>query len=115
MNPADEHAIMLARAEGRIVQAFGIPRVFLRPRRLQRKRSKGWRKPEGSISVTRPGRWGNPFKGPDAIERFRAYAEERLAREPAWLEPLRGRDLLCWCAPSSRCHADVLLELAARR
>jgi hypothetical protein len=28
------------------------------------------------------------------------------------LEPLRGRDLACWCAPEFSCHADVLLELA---
>lgn len=32
------------------------------PQRIQRKRVKGWRKPEGAICVTRPGRWGNPFK-----------------------------------------------------
>ncbi|CPT66826.1 Uncharacterised protein [Mycobacteroides abscessus subsp. abscessus] len=32
------------------------------PQRIQLRRSAGWRKPEGAISVTRPGRWGNPFK-----------------------------------------------------
>ncbi|SIJ20441.1 Uncharacterised protein [Mycobacteroides abscessus subsp. massiliense] len=32
------------------------------PRRIQLRRSAGWRKPEGAISVARPGRWGNPFK-----------------------------------------------------
>lgn len=31
------------------------------PQRIQRKRVKGWRKPEGAIIVTRPSRWGNPF------------------------------------------------------
>lgn len=31
------------------------------PRRIQRKRVKGWRLPEGARSVTRPGRFGNPF------------------------------------------------------
>lgn len=31
------------------------------PKRIQRKREKGWRKPEGAVDVTRPGRWGNPF------------------------------------------------------
>jgi hypothetical protein len=25
---------------------------------------------------------------------------------------LAGRDLACWCAPGSPCHADVLLEIA---
>ena len=28
------------------------------------------------------------------------------------LEPLRGRDLVCWCPLDKPCHADVLLELA---
>ncbi len=27
----------------------------------QRKRTKGWRKPEGSVIVDRTSRWGNPF------------------------------------------------------
>ncbi|HXJ39084.1 MAG TPA: DUF4326 domain-containing protein [Bryobacteraceae bacterium] len=31
------------------------------PVRIQRKRTKGWRMPAGAVSVTRPGRFGNPF------------------------------------------------------
>jgi hypothetical protein len=31
------------------------------PKRIQRKRTKGWRMPENAVSVTRPGKWGNPF------------------------------------------------------
>lgn len=31
------------------------------PKRIQRKRTKGWIAPEGAVSVTRPGRHGNPF------------------------------------------------------
>lgn len=31
------------------------------PQRVQRKRTKGWRMPENTVSVCRPGRWGNPF------------------------------------------------------
>lgn len=31
------------------------------PIRIQRRRTKGWRMPEGAVSVTRPGKWGNPF------------------------------------------------------
>ncbi len=31
------------------------------PKRIQRKRSKGWRMPEGAVYVGRPSRWGNPF------------------------------------------------------
>jgi len=32
------------------------------PERIQRKRTKGWKLPDGAICVTRPGKWGNPFE-----------------------------------------------------
>jgi hypothetical protein len=51
-----------------------------------------------------------------AIELFHDLALAFRAAEPArfeaWIAPLRGRDLACWCATGERCHADVLLELA---
>lgn len=31
------------------------------PARIQRRRTKGWRKPEGAVIVDRTSRWGNPF------------------------------------------------------
>lgn len=31
------------------------------PVRIQRKRSKGWKAPEGAVYVGRPTKWGNPF------------------------------------------------------
>lgn len=31
------------------------------PQRLQLRRTKGWRLPDGACSVARPTRWGNPF------------------------------------------------------
>ena len=31
------------------------------PQRIQRKREKGWRMPEGAIYVGRPSVWGNPY------------------------------------------------------
>jgi len=34
----------------------------MKPIRIQRKRTKGWKMPENTVSVTRPGKWGNPFK-----------------------------------------------------
>ena len=39
------------------------------PKRIQRKRTKGWRMPEGAVYVGRPSRWGNPY----SIERLSAY------------------------------------------
>lgn len=51
------------------------------PKRIQLRRTKGWRKPEGAVVVARPTRWGNPFRvghevyglvryGPHHLERF---------------------------------------------
>lgn len=31
------------------------------PHRVQQSRVKGWRKPDNTVSVTRPGKFGNPF------------------------------------------------------
>lgn len=69
-----------------------------------------------AIYVGRPSIWGNPFViGKDGtrnevIEKYR----QKLLDSPylmSQLDHLKGRDLLCWCAPLP-CHADVLLELA---
>lgn len=43
------------------------------PRRLQRKRSKGWTLPPDAKCVTRPGRWGNPLVGDRAGAWFRVW------------------------------------------
>lgn len=32
------------------------------PKRIQRKRTKGWRMPDGAVYVGRPSRWGNPYQ-----------------------------------------------------
>ena len=74
--------------------------------------------PPGAVYVGRPSKWGNPFPiGEDGNRK------EVIAKYQRWLEgggfqeavldisELRGKDLVCWCAPLP-CHADVLLELA---
>ncbi len=72
--------------------------------------------PADVIRIDRSSTWGNPFIISSAMPRaaaiatFRVYAAERLAAEPAWLEPLRGKRLGCWCAPEP-CHGDVIAEL----
>lgn len=38
------------------------------PERIQLKRTKGWRKPEGAIVVSRPSKWGNPFSVGDCFQ-----------------------------------------------
>ena len=72
--------------------------------------------PEGAEYVGRGSLYGNPFViGKDGdraevIEKFKAHAEAILKDKPDWLEPLRGKDLVCFCAPLP-CHADVIIEL----
>lgn len=91
-----------------------------KPKRIQRKRTKGWKMPEGAIYVGRPSLYGNPFRVEDwgakgAIEAFRLYCEHHYAGKAlaTFVQiNMRGKDLACWCKPSESCHADVLLELA---
>jgi len=74
--------------------------------------------PVGAVLVARPSKWGNPFKiGLDddretVIKKYRAYVLGN-PRLMACLHELKGKDLVCYCAPLP-CHADVLLELANR-
>ncbi len=94
------------------------------PRRVQLRRTKGWRKPAGAVVVSRPSKWGNPWRAGEldvdgktpmsparAVERYRTHlALGNLTRSE--IAELRGRDLLCWCKPGTPCHADILLEVA---
>ena len=51
------------------------------PARIHRERVKGWKKPNDAVVVSRPTKWGNPFKTGERItrddERFH-YAERAL-------------------------------------
>ena len=69
--------------------------------------------PEGAIYIGRGSDWGNPYRigihgnRQEVIEKFRFYMGVRLEQEPFWLEPLRGKNLVCFCAPLE-CHGDVI-------
>ena len=110
-----------------------MPHRSDKPRRVQQKRTRGWRKPAGAVSVARPSRWGNPYKvgdeaWPGVVIRDRTHAVEQYRVELQALKTihpdqwqaltaeirkhLRGKDLMCWCPLDQPCHADVLLELA---
>ncbi|RWC23139.1 MAG: DUF4326 domain-containing protein [Mesorhizobium sp.] len=106
------------------------------PQRIQLSRAKGWRMPENTVTVARPGPWGNPFivgkhgdaaycvdlytallaglmrvgADPDvkALEQTRQFVADNAGA-------LRGKNLACWCKPGAPCHADVLLKLANRK
>jgi len=110
------------------------------PARIQRRRTRGWRMPQGAVYVGRPSVWGNPYRlspCPDGWNvkapwggntRFltqgaaRAWAVQSLrtdleqGRAP-WTEEeirahLAGHDLACWCPLDQPCHADLLLDIA---
>jgi hypothetical protein len=88
------------------------------PKRIQRKRTKGWKMPEGAVYVGRPTKWGNRYSieeyGRDrAIANYRGDVIGMLVIGVDFSE-LRGKDLACWCPLDQPCHADVLLELANR-
>jgi len=83
------------------------------PKRIQRKRTKGWRMPENSVYVGRPTKWGNKFSvaqhgRDDAIRLYREW----LATSSLDVSELAGKDLACWCKLDSACHADILLAAA---
>ena len=81
--------------------------------------------PENSVYVGRPTKWGNPFSHmsgtlaqwkassrEESVEKYREWIlknEELLAN----IGELRGKDLVCWCAPA-KCHAEVLIELSLK-
>lgn len=103
------------------------------PRRIQRKRTRGWRMPEGAVYVGRPTKWGNSFvpgqetvrerlepggrqKGVYVADAEQAtWAYRRFLSQHLRIEAkaeLRGKSLACWCRLDQPCHADVLLKIA---
>lgn len=102
------------------------------PERIQLSRRKGWRKPENTVVVARPSKWGNPFRilpgvtRADAVEAFTRHVSARRNPWYGWADlvhypsddeirnELAGKNLACWCPLDQPCHADVLLELANR-
>lgn len=69
------------------------------------------------VYVGRPTKFGNPFViGRDGtrdqvITKYREWINDNPDLIAAAKAELRGKNLICWCAPEA-CHADVLLEIA---
>ncbi|MCB7128176.1 MAG: DUF4326 domain-containing protein [Candidatus Brocadiales bacterium] len=115
------------------------------PQRMQRKRTRGYNMQAESLAlnglpavyVGRPTKWGNPFHvsdgdcdHPDCGPRSHPVTKEMAVKshsdwvigmlrvEPTFLNPLRDKNLACYCplidedGNAVLCHADVLLELA---
>lgn len=107
------------------------------PNRIQRRRTRGWRKPEGAVIVSRPSRYGNPFTIQDAIDaEFEDPRRVAVVNFAEWLRvgtaggwyqhtyrvgrqtldrriildglaDLRGRDLACTCPLPEPGQPDV--------
>ena len=107
------------------------------PVRVRLSRKKGWNLPPDTVSVARPGRWGNPYSvapelapGTPVGARYTAVptVAEAVAAYRRWVETdpagrrladdaratLRGKNLACWCPLDGPCHAEVLLDIANR-
>ena len=103
------------------------------PKRIQRKRSAGWKMPPNTKCVTRGTKFGNPFPVPphpperkgeahlvtvnlfEAAVRFHDHFGLPSAiglPTIAEIKTLRGFNLACYCRPGLPCHADVLLRIA---
>lgn len=99
--------------------------------------------PANTVYVGRPTEWGNPYEarqcydpelwavynrrtgdGPqarfgsreeatlEAVQRFKNWMKNSSAAPD--VSGLVGKNLACWCPLGAPCHADVLLEMAAR-
>jgi hypothetical protein len=51
------------------------------PQRIQRKRTAGWRMPEGAVYVGRPTKWGNPYRIEDLRTNLRGLGETMPTEE----------------------------------
>ena len=115
------------------MNVFTEPDSPVGPCRFRLSRVKGWRKPEGGMSVAKPTKWGNPywpskFQREFALTLYRKHVTicsgfhkpdapciptpgKPTLAEAAPVE-LAGKPLGCWCKPWEDCHADILLALA---
>ena len=82
-----------------------------------------WRKNPNAVYIGRGrgeyGKWGNPFKESEygleeCLRLYREWLEMKLQEDPTFLEPLRGKDLVCFCSLNSSCHGDIIIEFLSR-
>lgn len=72
---------------------------------------------ENSVYCGRPSKFGNPFiKGVDGnrkevIQKHKEWFLSNDSLKVAAKRELKGKNLICWCAPKS-CHCDIILEIA---
>lgn len=99
----------------------------MKPKRIQLKRTKGWKMPPNTVKVDRSTKWGNPFRVgrdgdvEDCVDKFLLWLDGKPDGHALLLDAekeLRDKNLACWCKIWDEnglrvpCHADVLLEIA---
>lgn len=111
-------------------------------KRYQRKRTKGWVKPENCIYVGRGSKYGNPFQvgktvdddwmgdfdaldfneyfirnhvvsdNKEAVRLFIKYQLDKIKESD--LHELMGKDIMCFCKENDVCHGDIYINLNRR-
>jgi hypothetical protein len=72
---------------------------------------------QDGVYIGRPSKFGNPFVlGRDGdratvIARYETWLRSQPVLIEAAKRELRGKNLVCWCAPLA-CHGDVLMRIA---
>lgn len=73
--------------------------------------------PSAAVYIGRGSKWGNQFKIGEhgnrtkVIRLYDDWIYYQIVEGYLDVEELRGKDLVCFCAPLP-CHGDILLELA---
>lgn len=75
--------------------------------------------PADAVYIGRGSKYGNPFvmgtrhvpNRDTACDLYEQYIEANPERKQDFIEELRGKDLVCFCAPQ-RCHGDYLIAIA---
>ena len=68
--------------------------------------------PPEAVYIGRGSKWGNPFKiGPDGDRNAVCEAFETKVLPTLDVSELRGKHLVCFCAPQ-RCHGHSILQKA---
>jgi hypothetical protein len=106
----------------------------MKPRRVQLSRKRGFKLPPNTVVVSRPSKWGNPYKvsdyqcmecdGKTPVPRAKALPHQRAMAHRdfgAWLfcypagealaaaakKELRGKNLACWCPLPTKGEEDI--------
>lgn len=72
--------------------------------------------PARSVNIRSPSVYANPFEGKflthdEDIDAFEKWFDTNFFLKDLVKKALRGRSLVCTCAPA-RCHGDILLKVA---